>query len=95
MFGLTEHVGLIPPPIFRDRDVYLFLFICWLTPLNKTSFLKIFPAVWSGICAKDNSQITLDGVFTRFSDVAPDFLLGFCFGRLLSCDELSSSEWRE
>lgn len=43
---LTEHVGLVPPPIFRDRDVYLFLFICWPTPLNKTSFLKIFPSTF-------------------------------------------------
>lgn len=35
---LTEHVGLVPPPIFRD--VCLFLFTCWPTPRNKTNLLK-------------------------------------------------------
>ena len=35
-----EHVGLDPPPIFRDV-FYLFLFTCWPTPQNKTSLLKV------------------------------------------------------
>lgn len=35
---LTEHVGLVPPPIFRD--VCLFLFTCWPTPRHKTNLLK-------------------------------------------------------
>lgn len=39
---VTEHVGLVPPPIFRDV-FYLFLFTCcWRTPQNKTSFLNVF-----------------------------------------------------
>lgn len=38
---LTEHVGLVPPPIFQD--VCLFLSNCWPTSQNKTSFLKGSP----------------------------------------------------
>lgn len=93
---LTEHVGLVPPPIFRDRDVCLFLFICWPTPLNKSSFLKISPPQFgAGSSQRIRVPTSLDGVCSRCRNEAPDSLFGFCFGRFLPCDELSPSDWRE
>lgn len=38
---LSEHAGTVPPPNFRDVCC-LFLFTCWPTPQNKTSFLRCF-----------------------------------------------------
>lgn len=51
---LTEHVGLVPPPIFRDV-FYLLLFTCWPTSQNKTDFLKVFLLESCTVLAQDYS----------------------------------------
>lgn len=93
--GWTEHVGLVPPPIFRDHAFYLVLFTCQLQqhkrhfpPKRKT---RDFPVFHRGdiLDLQRKEQRTKGRCVTAVSDVASDFV--FCCGRRLD-SELSPSQ---